>query len=83
MWYFIISSDKAYNLLPSWIIYNNFDNTQTNVEWIKCRVTNGSGNTQFSVIEADSYFPVFELACKSKSPSIKTTALDCLQVNKI
>ncbi|VDM61551.1 unnamed protein product [Angiostrongylus costaricensis] len=31
------------------------------------------------VVEADRYFLPFELACKSKSPKIVITALDCLQ----
>ncbi|KAJ1349822.1 hypothetical protein KIN20_005473 [Parelaphostrongylus tenuis] len=31
------------------------------------------------IVEADRYFLPFELACKSKSPKIVITALDCLQ----
>jgi hypothetical protein len=38
--------------------------------------------TQFIQInDAEKYFLPFELACKSKSPKIVETALDCIQVN--
>nr|XP_009862113.1 brefeldin A-inhibited guanine nucleotide-exchange protein 1 isoform X1 [Ciona intestinalis] len=39
----------------------------------------GPPKSPFTIIEADRYFLVFEMACKSKSPSIVTAALDCLQ----
>ncbi|CAK8690782.1 unnamed protein product [Clavelina lepadiformis] len=39
----------------------------------------GPPKSPFTIIEADRYFLVFEMACKSKSPSIVSTALDCLQ----
>jgi len=42
-------------------------------------VSEDSIHSQFTPIEADSYFPVFELACKSRSPSIVRDSLDCLQ----
>ncbi|KAK5979880.1 brefeldin A-inhibited guanine nucleotide-exchange protein 2, partial [Trichostrongylus colubriformis] len=31
------------------------------------------------IVEADRYFLPFELACKSRSPKIVITSLDCLQ----
>jgi len=40
----------------------------------------GPPKSPYTIIEADRYFLVFEMACKSKSPSIVSTALDCLQV---
>lgn len=36
-------------------------------------------NDAASIINAETYFLPFELACKSKSPRIVVTALDCLQ----
>nr|CAB3222754.1 brefeldin A-inhibited guanine nucleotide-exchange protein 1 [Phallusia mammillata] len=39
----------------------------------------GPPKSPYTIIEADRYFLVFEMACKSKSPSIVTAALDCLQ----
>jgi hypothetical protein len=37
--------------------------------------------TQYIQIDdAEKYFLPFELACKSKSPKIVETALDCIQV---
>jgi len=42
-------------------------------------VSEDSIHSEFTPIEAESYFPVFELACKSRSPSIVRDSLDCLQ----
>lgn len=40
----------------------------------------GPAKSPYTIIEADRYFLAFEMACKSRSPSIVGIALDCLQV---
>ena len=48
-----------------------------------CSPGDGPPTSSVTFMDADRYFVVFELACKSKSPSIVTISLDCLQVTQI
>ncbi|KJH41584.1 hypothetical protein DICVIV_12443 [Dictyocaulus viviparus] len=53
------------------------------LEELKAESTDGHNSVilpdKERIIEADRYFLPFELACRSKSPKIVITALDCLQ----